>query len=190
MLGVLTLRTRCRRTRPTDLVISEVSSTVESIEGPNPRRRTLEAAPLWIALLTLVALVTISALGPAETTTTSGSWEVSLSHALVTRAGQPVPLEFEVRRTTPIDTPVILRVCATWFDAMDFQNWYPNPASETRSGDTLVYEFDPPQSRSLSIAFDGRSAPGALGASLPCTVSVTSGGEEIFATSITTWRMP
>ena len=190
MPGGWTWRARCSRTRQTDPVICEVSSTVDSIKGPTPRRRILDAAPLWIALLTLVALVTISELGPAQTTTASGSWEVSLSHSLVTRAGQPVPLEIEVRRTTPIDTPVILRVCATWFDAMDFQNWYPNPASETRSADTLVYEFDPPQGRTLTVAFDGRSAPGALGASLPCTVSVTSGGEEIFATSLTTWRMP
>lgn len=177
-------------THRTDPVINEMSSTVATIKDTPPARGFLAAAPLWLAFLTLVGLVAVSAQSSSEATTESGPWQVSLTHALVTRAGQPAPLQFEVRNTSPISTPVILRMCATWFDAMDFQNWYPNPAAETRSADTLVYEFDAPNTRSLTIAFDGRSAPGQFGASLPCRVSLTSGGDEFFAGSIQTWRLP
>lgn len=170
--------------------ISEASSTVDKIEDAQRTHRILDAVPLWVASLFLFGLVAASAQGSAETSAVSGPWKVSLSYALITRAGQPAPLQFEVRRTTPIDSPVTLRVCGTWFDSMDFQNWYPNPASETRSSDTLVYEFDAPNSRNLTIAFDGRSSPGELGASLPCRVTLSSGSAEIFAATIKTWRMP
>jgi hypothetical protein len=170
--------------------ISDLSSTVSAIEDTPRRPRAWDALPLWLVSIILLVLVIVSAQGPAETTAQSGSFEVTLSHASVTRAGQPAPLQFQVRSDTPIEDPLVLRVCGTWFDAMDFQNWYPNPASETRSGNTLVYEFDPTNTTSLTIAFDGRSSPGALGASLPCRVSMSSVEGEIFAKTFRTWRLP
>lgn len=189
MPGVWMWRTLSSTTHP-DPAINELSSTVAAIEDAPRAHRRLNALAIWLASIALVALVTVAALGRAETTIESGAWQVTLSHALVTRAGQPAPMEFQVRSTTPIDAPIILRVCGSWFDSMDFQNWYPNPASETRSGNTLVYEFDETDTTSLTIAFDGRSAPGEFGASLPCRVSMSSTGGEFFATTFKTWRMP
>jgi hypothetical protein len=187
--GALTWR-RPRGTSPPDPAISDLSSTVAAIEDAPRTPRSWEALPLWLVSISLLVLVTVSAQGSSETTARSGPWEVTLTHASVTRAGQPAPLRFQVRSDTPIEDPLIVRVCGTWFDSMDFQNWYPNPSSETRSGNTLVYEFDAPNTTSLTIAFDGRSSPGEFGALLPCRVSMSSADGEIFAKTFRTWRLP
>lgn len=167
------------------------TSTYADIRDTPREQRFVHRLPLLLATLALVALVVTSALAPATVKSQTGSWTVAVEHARVTRAGQPVVLRLDVANSARlIEKPVVVEICGSWFDSMDFQNWYPNPAKETRSADTLEYEFDPPMTESLSIALDARAAPGGLGAVLTCPITVTSEEQDLFAGSITTWRLP
>lgn len=142
------------------------------------------------ALLFLIVLVVLASQTRGVTSAETDEWEVRMEYAQVVRAGQPTPLEFVITSDSPITEPVSVVLCGSWFDAMDFQNWYPVPSSESRAGDALTYEFDPSEDTTMTVALDARSAPGQLGARLPCDVSIESAGRETLTSSFTTWRLP
>jgi len=111
---------------------------------------------------TVVVLGLTGLLGVRSATSTARSpdgYELTVRHAQVTRAGIAVPFHVTVRRPGGFDGPITLSVSAALFERFDFQNFYPNPSSETASGDQLVYEFDPPPGDTFRLSIDARTAP-------------------------------
>ncbi len=84
-----------------------------------------------------------------------------------------------------------MRFCDEFFNDLDFQNWYPNPAAETTVPPWIIYEFDPPPSgTTLEISLDARVSPGQFGETDDCQVSVLVEDEAVVSASFTSWRMP
>ncbi|MCD6641013.1 MAG: hypothetical protein LT071_14010 [Nocardioides sp.] len=147
--------------------------------------------------ITLLGLIVVAAaldlLGPrtGEVEESAGPWTLAVSYPSVTRAGQPVPLHLSITSDTGFGDTVQLSLCDEFFNDLDFQNWYPNPAAETNQPPRIVYEFDPPPSGdTLEISLDARTAPGQFGELDDCEVAVLVDDEPVVSTSFTAWRLP
>jgi len=171
----------------------DLDSTTADISDSTPGARSI-----WVTragrfvLIAVVALAAIGFLGPRSGTTSDSAngWELDASYPVVLRAGQPAPITFEVSREGGFDGPISLSICGDYFSELDFQNWYPNPSAETRGGEALVYEFDPPEGDQLTLSLDARASPGGFGSRSECAVAVLEGGQPAASVNFTTWRLP
>jgi hypothetical protein len=122
--------------------------------------RNLRRAGLVLLVLVIV-LALLSVLGArTATTAASGSgYTLSVTHAVVTRPAIPTAFRMDVFHPGGFDGPVTLAVSRLMFERFDFQNWYPNPSTETGSDEFVYYEFDPPPGDRLRISLDARTAP-------------------------------
>lgn len=141
-----------------------------------------------LILVPVLAILGVFDVRTASMTSSTPQGDLELIYPRMTRAGQATPLTFRLNSTTPITQPVTIELCGSYFDRLDFQSWYPNPSSETRSGDNLSYKFDPPQARSLVIALDARAAPEAGITPATCEATVET-GQLSFTFTFTTWRL-
>lgn len=144
----------------------------------------------------LVAVVAGGALGPlarssGEVADQGGGYELEVEYPRISRAGQPAPLHIVIRRPGGFSGEVVqIGICGDLFDALDFQNWYPNPSGEVSSGGRLVYEFDAPPGDTLELSLDARIGPGELGGFDDCTVAVREGERSVASVEFGTWRLP
>ena len=169
-------------------------ATTSDLSDTPPRTPARVGRRLGVAVLVLITLAAaFDVLGPrtAETSARSGGYALAVEYPQIDRAGEPAPLVVTVAADTALTDPVQVRFCATYFEHLDFQNWYPNPSAEVSDPGWIVYEFDPPpQGRTLRIALDARVAPGQLGGRDACEVSVLDRGQPVVTATWTTWRMP
>ncbi len=142
-----------------------------------------------LIIVPVLAILGVFDVRTASVTSSAQQGDLELIYPRVTRAGQATPLTFRLNSTTPITKPVTVELCGSYFDRLDFQNWYPNPSSETRSKGKVSYEFDPPQTRTLVIALDARAAPEAGLTPATCKATVET-GQLSFTFTFTTWRLP
>jgi hypothetical protein len=143
-------------------------------------------------LVLITAAAGFDVLGPrtADTSASGGGYELGLEYPQIARAGEPAPLVLSISSDAFGDS-VEVRFCATYFQHLDFQAWYPSPSAETSEAGWVVYEFDPPpEGRTLRIALDARVAPGPLGGRDACELRVVDPGEPAVSATWTTWRMP
>ena len=168
--------------------------TTSDLRETPPRRRGRWSRRAGIGVLVLiVGLAALDLLGPrtGHTSTAGGGYELALEFPQITRAGAPAPLRMDVQAEGGFDSTVQLRMCADFFDDLDFQAWYPMPSAETATASWIVYEFDsPPTGNTLSISLDVRVAPGQFGEVDDCQVSVLVQDEPVASATFTTWRMP
>ncbi|HET6729147.1 MAG TPA: hypothetical protein VFG96_06990 [Jiangellaceae bacterium] len=114
-----------------------------------------------VALLVFVATGLVGILGPrtSDVAAEGSGYRLVAHHAQVTRSGLATPLRIEVSHAGGFDAPVTLAFDKDLFDRLDFQNFYPNPASETAAPHRIMYEFDPPGGEILSVTLDARTGP-------------------------------
>jgi hypothetical protein len=168
-------------------------STTSDISGAPAGRAGRWAGRAGILLLLLLVLAALFGVLDLRTRTTSdegGGYRLEVEYPLVSRAGQQAPLH--IRISHPGGFPgqtVSVDLCDDLFDALDFQNWYPNPSAET-SGRGLVYEFDAPPGELLEISLDARVGPGELGGHDECDVAVVDEGLPLVSVEFDSWRLP
>lgn len=189
--GVAAARSSLSRTYPASVSVDH-STTTDVPEAPvSARARWLSRIGRLVLVLFVVAGA-VGLLGPrsGKTSAEGAGYELHVSHAAVTRAGQPMPLHIQVEHPGGFDGPVRLALCDEFFDDLDFQAWYPTPSAETGTADELVYEFDPPPGDVLEVSLDARSAPGQFGEVERCSVAVLEGDARVAEAAFDTWRMP
>lgn len=167
-------------------------TTSDLSESP-PRTPARVGRRFGVGVLVLIILAAgFDVLGPrsGDTTSRSGGYALAVDYPQIARAGEPAPLDVSIISDTAFTGPVQVRFCATYFEHLDFQSWYPNPSAETSDPEWVVYEFDPPDGKTLRIALDARVAPGQLGGRDTCEVSVLDQDEPVVTATWTTWRMP
>jgi len=94
---------------------------------------------------------------------------VSVTHAVVARAGLDVPWEVTVRREGGFTGPITLAVTADYFDIYEEQGLDPAPAAETADGDRLYWTFDPPTTGTRPDGSVGPCRPPAGSGLLPAS---------------------
>jgi hypothetical protein len=143
--------------------VSSPTSTLNDLTGAESAR----SGRRWrgIGLLAFLALdvaALVGVFGPTEQTITasSGGYEMRLAYPHVTRSGQPAA-PYQVRVTHPggFAAPIRIAFDEDVFDRFDFQNWYPNPESETGEPGEVVYQFSRPPGDVFELTLDARTAP-------------------------------
>jgi hypothetical protein len=143
-----------------------------------------------LALLVLCGLVGVLGIRTATATATGGGYTLSVTHAQVTRAGIAVPYHVRVSRPGGFDGPLTLAISEDLLERFDFQNWYPNPSTETASGETVYYEFDPPPGELFELNLDARTAPDQNGSTAVYRTAVVVGGRPVAEVSFRMWVAP
>ena len=143
-------------------------------------------------LVVFVAAACFGLFGPRQefVRQSDDDWTLTMEHGSVVRSGQPVPMEITVRRTGGFDGPVTLVFAQEIFDRFDFQNWYPNPDSETAAPGTVTYEFAPPDGERLHVSLDARVAPLQLGGRFTYWLGVEVEGRVLARTEYVMWMVP
>jgi hypothetical protein len=103
-------------------------------------------------------------------------------------SGTPAPLTVTIDVPAGQDT-VRLTLCRSLPDSLDFQNWYPNPASESGSSSTVSYSFEAQQGLSLRVRLDARSQPNLSPGVTDCDVTAQSGSATATVT-FSIWVLP
>ena len=145
------------------------------------------------ALGLVVGLALTGLLGVRSATVverTADGYELRVRHPQVTRAGVAVPFHVTVVHRGGFEGPVTLSVSAALFERFDFQNFYPNPSSETATGDRLVYEFDPPPGDTFRLSLDARTAPDQNGSTAVYRVALLLDGRPAAEASFRLWVVP
>lgn len=169
-------------------------STMKDVTGLTRDDSIAQRALLIFGRFLLVVIPLLALFGVLDTRTetqtkSNAEMEVEFTTATVTRAGNPVPLEIDIRSTEPLAEPITIELCGEYFDTLDFQNWYPNPSTETRGDEGLSYEFNPPLTTEFTVALDARAAANISINSSTCEVSVSTPSSSL-STTFSTWRLP
>lgn len=147
-------------------VSSHGVSTLPDARPPEKVRRDRNlrtAGALVLILFVGAGMVGLLGVRTVTVSTSADGVDLTLRHAAVTRAGLSTPYHLEVVRPGGFDGPVTLAVSRAFFDRFDFQNFYPNPSSETADAEYVVYEFDPPTGSVFTWSFDVKTSPNQLG---------------------------
>lgn len=149
---------------------------------------------LGILLLVLLVVAGLTGLfGPRTATkdASGGGYRLEVEYPSIGRAGQPSALHVRVHHPGGFPNETVqLGLCDDLFDALDYQNWYPNPSAETGGSDQIVYEFDRPPGDTLEVSLDARVGPGELGGKDTCEVAVLDQGQPLVSLEFTSWRLP
>lgn len=171
----------------------ESTSTLRGLTGPHAvrRSRAIRRGTFGV-MLALMGLSFFGFYGPTTDTdsTVDGDYRLRLEHGSVVRSGQAVPLRLEVRHDGGYDGPVTVVFDQDVFDRFDFQNWYPNPSSETGERDTVVYEFDPPDGDVLVVSLDARVAPTQWPSHHDYFVALDVDDRQLARTDFSVWVTP
>jgi hypothetical protein len=118
----------------------------------------------------------------------SGDLEAAVEHPRVLLSGSPTPLHISADVPAGAKT-VTVDVCRSLLDDLDFQNWYPNPDSETGDIDSVRYTFAAPPATTFEVRLDARSQPDLAPGQLHCGVDISSGGATSSA-ELSLWILP
>lgn len=138
-------------------------SSIQGLETPEQGR-----AAVWarrVVLTVVSAVVVAGALGflgvrGGHRAVSEAGWTVRLDYAQIARAGLDVPWEVQVTHSGGFDGPIQLAVTGDYFDIYETQGFHPEPSKETRDGQTLFLEFDPPpDGETLVISYDAYIQP-------------------------------
>lgn len=160
---------------------------------PGPRGRWFRRFG-YAALTGVCVLAAFDLLGPRTDIVTAqgGGFTLSVKYPQVARSGQPAPLHLQITQDGGLGKTITLRLCDEFFNDLDFQNWYPNPAAETSVPPWIVYEFDTPTTGgdTLELSLDARVAPGQFGETDDCEIAILDDDKPVTKMSFTVWRMP
>jgi hypothetical protein len=170
---------------PGDSTLADVRPVAR---GPRP----VLAKRLLVGLLSVIVLAGAAGLfgvRSRETSASAAGWTVSVTYAIVARAGLDVPWQVVVHRDGGFTGPVTLTVTADYFDIFESQGLDPEPTTETADGDKLYWTFDPPAGDELAVDFDAYIQPSSqIGAS--GEVAVLDGGSPVVTVPFRTWLVP
>lgn len=160
---------------------SPTSTLRELDDGRTARRSRLLhlVATAGVSLVLIVALVGWFGPRSAVKDATTGPYRMTVEYPAVTRSGVPAPFRVRIEQEQDFTGPVRIAVSDSFYEEFDFQNWYPNPATEIGETDRIVYEFDPPAGNRFEVSLDARTGPGQLGGKESYTAELLSETDEV-----------
>ena len=168
-------------------------ATLPEARDESSVRRARSARRVGIVVLALIVAAGLSGfLGIRSATVTAGGsgYELEVTHAQVTRAGIAVPFHARVTHPGGFDGPLTLAISEGLLERFDFQNFYPNPAKETASGEYVYYEFDPPPGDVFELNLDARTAPDQNGSTTVYRTALIVDDAPVAEVSFRVWVVP
>jgi hypothetical protein len=112
-----------------------------------------------LAAFVLAGAANLLGLRVGSVTAHEGAMSLEVTYARVTRPGLATPWELSITRPGGFDGPVTVATTASYFEAFDFNQWYPEPSGTVARGDVLLLTFDRPLGDVFIVRFDGRATP-------------------------------
>ncbi len=165
--------------------------TVPDDPGLTASRRGAIARRLILAVLVLIVIAGLTnQLGVRSDTVSAseGGLAVELQYADRARGGLAVPWNLTIRREDGFSGQVIVETDGPYLTALDLNAIHPEPAEMTGSGETVVWEYDPPPGEELVIQLDVRIEPSRQ-EPLEATTVVRAEGAEV-RLEYRTWLAP
>jgi hypothetical protein len=152
---------------------------------------------LWLsraartALLLVVALGAVGLLGlhTSSASISDNGYRLAVDYPRIARAGLDVLWQVTVVRDGGFDRDVTLAVTADYFSIYESQRFFPEPADETRDGQTLYLTFAKPPGDTLIVSYDAYIQPSSQ-RSASATVSVLEAAQPAASVHITTTLLP
>ncbi len=144
------------------------------------------------ALATVILLGAMTLLGPRSGDVSAegdGYW-LSVQHPSVTRGGLAVHLAIEVEHPGGFSDPIEIQIDRDLINRLDFQNWWPNPDSETGSPDFVSLTFEPPTTNTFMTTLDTRTSPAENGSYERYRIAVVENDQEIVGAEFTMAVLP
>ena len=128
-----------------------------------PRRRALLYGGTLAAITAVIALAFTGLYGVTTRTERAegGGYELEVRYGDRSRGALATPFEIDVHRPGGFDGPVTLAVTADYLRMWDENGLVPAPSAERTEGRWLIWEFEPPEGETLSVAYDARIEPAA-----------------------------
>jgi len=164
----------------------------EDAAGPAEQRRHRIERRLSLAVVFAVLVLGAANLLGVRTATVSasgGGFELSVTHASVSRPGLATPWTVRVRSPGGFDGPVVLATSTRYLALFDENGLDPDPSEATSTDADTVWEFAAPPGEVLTVTFDGRLEP-AFHTGRPGTTSLLVDGEAVVSVSYRTVVMP
>lgn len=115
-----------------------------------------------MALIGVVLLLALLGyLGPSYTAASATRSGVTLTvgYAKVTRPGLATRWWLDLHRPGGFDGKIEVTTTSSYFQQMDHNAFFPDPASEVSRGDLVVLTFEPPPGDTLHVELDARTTP-------------------------------
>ena len=166
-------------------------------EPPSPSWRRFEAT-LRAVVVGLLAVAVIAGatgmLGVAERNSgpVGDHHELTVTYAAVARPGLAAPFSVHItsRNGTGLPAEVTVAVSLDYLGMFDQNGLDPEPASSYADGDEVVWSFDVPAGLDrFSVDLDARIEPGVQWRRIG-RVRLVVEGEQVAATTISTWVLP
>jgi hypothetical protein len=110
-------------------------------------------------------------------------------YAQVARAGLDVPFVISVERTRPTDREVVLAIPTNYLELFDIGAISPDPTSSTATSTAVIWRFDPPPGRDLTVSVD-MQVQGGRHWGRAGSVSLLDDGATVAHVSFHTWLSP
>lgn len=162
--------------------MESATSTLKGLDdGPTARRSRLLHLAATAGLLLVLIVALLGWFGPRSATkvATTGPYRMTVEYPAITRSGVPAPFRVRIEQQQAFTGPVRIAVSDSFYEEFDFQNWYPNPATEIGETDRVIYEFDPPTGTMFEVSLDARTGPGQLGGKESYSAELLSETDEV-----------
>ena len=139
------------------------TSTVGDLDagtGPLIRARNMRRVFI-VALVVFLAAGATNLLGVrvGRASASSGGYDLTVRYGRVTRPALSTPWEVRIHSADGFDGPVTVRTTADYFGLFDENGLNPDPSKSTATPVWIIWEFDPPDGKTLAISYDARIGP-------------------------------
>jgi hypothetical protein len=166
--------------------------TVDSSYPPDRQRRSAIVRWLFIAALTaflLAAMLGFFGLKDRAVRSSNGPYKLEVQYTAISRAG--LRGGWTAKVSVPLGTkdPVTLAVDTKYIEMLEINRVVPEPSVESTDGDTVLWQFDAPDSGHFAVEVDADIPPnrhrGGSG-----RVAVRVGKREVVAVTLETRVFP
>lgn len=114
---------------------------------------------------------------------------MTVTYALIARAGLDVPWRVTVEHPGGFDEDVVIAVSARYFDIFETQGFHPEPDMQTGDGDLVYLKFTAPNGPTFSADFDAYIQPSSQ-LSQGADVVLLVDDRPLLSVSYTAWLVP
>lgn len=170
------------------------NSTLTDIRRTGENARSHLARMAAIGVLAVIVVLGATGLFGVRSATTSAAgagYTMSLTYPRTARAGLDVPWTLIVRHPGGFDKPFTIALSASYFDILEYQDFHPEPSSETGDGTWNYLQFDPPpdHSSTFRLSLDTYVQP-ASQIGRTATVRLIAHGVQVAQVRFSTFLMP
>ena len=166
-------------------VLDDVRDSSQNAKGRLTRRITIGV----LSVIVVLGAIGVFGVKSATARSSAGGYELTVTHARISRAGLDTPWSVTVRHPGGFDGDITLATTTEYFDMFETQGWTPEPSGETTGTGVTYQNFAAPPGDTLRVVYDAYIQPGSQRGHRAITRLII-GGELITSVAYRTWLVP